>query len=181
MAEFVTCRKSCLRRYGRGLSRSGSGRGDGRRPRGRQAAVGGACVVTWPELAQIPALFRRGARDALADQLTKHPDEPAMRTHGPRANHRQAQLLAEVHRLHVEIIENFHVVGEKPDRMDDQGRCSPILQVPEVIENVGLEPGVLRPAASALIYQGPAAGGDAQVPGYQPARFLKLRLVAGTP
>ena len=73
------------------------------------------------------------------------------------------------------------MVGEKPDRMDDHGRCSPILQVPEVIENVGLEPGILGPAASALIHQGPATGGDAQVRGHQPTRFLKLHLVAGTP
>src|SRR5208337_2804990 len=150
MAEFATKRGLRLRRKGRRPKRAESLLGAGRRARGRQAAVGGTCVVTWPELAQKPALFRRGARDALADQLAKHPDEPAMRTHGPRANHPKPQLLAEVHRLHVEIIENLHVVGEKPDRMDDHGRCSPILQVPEVIENVGLEPGILGPAASAL-------------------------------
>ena len=84
-----------------------------------QATVGRAGVVTWTELAQKSPLFLRCSRDALANQLTKHPDKSAMRSHSPRANHRQPKLVAEIHGLFIQIVENLHVIREKPDRMED--------------------------------------------------------------
>ncbi len=122
--------------------------------------------MAWSKLAHGAALLRRSGCDSLADQLSEHPDEPPVGSHGPRTNHEEPQLLASVPGLEVEVVEDFHVVGQKANRVDDDLGRFTLFQVAKVIEDVGLEPGVLGPPAPALIDQRPVMGRNAKVRGH---------------
>ena len=50
-----------------------------------------------------------------------HPElsAAAVRADRPRADHREAQLVAELPGLLVQVVEDLHVVGQEADRVDD--------------------------------------------------------------
>ena len=131
------------------------------------------------ELAQVPAFLDRGTRDPLGDQFAEHAHEGAMRPNGAGTHHGETQLPAKLARFDVKVVEDLDVVGQEADRMDDDAGRLPLAQFSQVVKNIRLEPGVLRPAAPALINQGPFARLNSHLAGHQPARLLELELIAG--
>ena len=52
------------------------------------------------------------------DQFANHLHETRMRSHGGCANHVHAQLVAMRAQLVVQVVNDFHVIGEEADRDD---------------------------------------------------------------
>ncbi len=71
-------------------------------------------IVTRPETTDGGTMMR--TEHPLFDQLTNHAHEPRMRARCSRSNHLQAKFLAQFACLCVEIVDNFHVVGDEPYR-----------------------------------------------------------------
>ncbi len=111
---------------------------------------------------QSPAARIGQVIDLLADQLGEHGDEPGMGAHGGRTDHGQAEGIAGLPGLFIEVEQDLHVVGEEPDRVNDDRAGPSAVKVAEMVEDIGFEPGVGRPAAPALVNQGPALGADSK-------------------
>ena len=98
-----------------------------RRPRRRRAAELGADVVAGAVVTDSLPIRLGVSPIRSTDQLAEHRDEPGMDADRAAADHVQAELVAELPRLLVEVEEDFHVVGEEADRMDHDvvDACSP--------------------------------------------------------
>jgi hypothetical protein len=53
--------------------------------------------------------------------ITNHSNECGMRSHGGGANHVEAERLAVLPRFRVQVVEQFHVVGNEADRGKESG------------------------------------------------------------
>ena len=138
-------------------------------------AVGWADVVAGPERAQgNPHWF---FTHPFLNQLPNQSDKSRMRTHRARADHGKLQVFTQLFCLGVEVVEDLHMVGDKADRRDDDagGEVS-LLDFPEVVKHVGLEPGLGGRTAAALEYQ--AVSRSAECRRYQAAHFFQLGYVA---
>ena len=70
------------------------------------------------------------------------------------------------------------MIGEEADGVNDDMCRRPALSTPKMVEDIGLEPGILRPSAAALVDQAVAVRGNAQLKGDETTGFLKLLFVA---
>ena len=84
------------------------------------------------------------------DQLPDHPDERRVRTHRGCANQVQAEFACQSRRLDIQVIQHFHVIGYKPERRNQNVRHAFTVQAPQMIQNVGAEPRLVRRSAAAL-------------------------------
>ena len=100
--------------------------------------------------------WRRG--DPLLHKHPKHLHEAWMGPDRPASNHLDAELLAKGLCLHVKIVENFEMIGKKPDGVDQHASGIAALQVPQVIQDVGAEPRIFRAAAAALVDEAHRSG-----------------------
>ena len=75
--------------------------------------------------------IRLGDRpDPLDDEFPEHRDERGMNADRAAADHVQAELVAELPRLLVEVEEDFHVIGQEADRMDHDVVDAPLASAP---------------------------------------------------
>ena len=73
---------------------------------------------------------------------------------GPR--HRQAQIATHAGGLGVEIVEHLDVIADETDGADHGGRETARRFLPEVVADIGTEPGILGSAAKrGCPWQGP--------------------------
>ena len=78
-----------------------------------------------------------------------------MRPRGPGAHEPEAERGRPLARLHVEVVDDLHVVGDEADRRhDDVGHPLRPERV-QVVEHVGLEPRLSRGSAPALVDERP--------------------------
>src|SRR5687767_12178979 len=98
-----------------------------------------------------------------------------MRARRRRANKIDTQLLRELPRLDVEIVNDLHVIGNKTNRRDNDIRQSLTVKLSQVVAYVRTEPRLRRRSAATLINDLPVV-----VPklfGNQTCRFVELRSV----
>src|SRR5262245_14550065 len=102
-----------------------------------------------------------------------------MSADGCYADHVNAEAVANLASFRIEIVDNFHVVGNEADG-DDHGVANRRLLVTVVdeIADIWLEPWLLRRTAAALVYECPIGSADSF--GHQPAGFTDLFLIAGS-
>ena len=138
------------------------------RSRGRQAEIPPARSHLGLTLAD------RGGpiADRALDQVAQGPDERGVVVDRAGADHVQPEVAAGPRGLQIQIIHDFDVIGNEPDRAEDH-IASPLGgQGGQGVVDVGLEPGGLRAAAPALPDEAPGAA--LQVPGDVPAGRLDL-------
>ena len=82
-----------------------------------------------------------------------------MNADGRSPNHVEAAFFGDGAGFSIEVVEHFHVIGNKSDRHYDRGDAG--LQTPQYIADVGLQPRLPRRTTAALIYQLPPADADA--------------------
>ena len=120
--------------------------------RGR-ATIQRTLIVIWPESADR---FPRYLSNPFHDQLANHADKLWMCADRFAANHVQAKLPARVDGFAIEVKQDFHVVGQEPDWNHGHVIHAGFLQICEMIADVRLQPGILRPSTPALIDELPA-------------------------
>ena len=79
-------------------------------------------------------------------------DRPACAPFRDRAHRKEPRLL-------VQVVQHLDVIGQKADRVDQDMLGTALLQVSQMIEDIGPEPRILRPAAPALIDESPLPRG----------------------
>lgn len=75
--------------------------------------------------------------DAFGDQVDQRCEERRMRAHGRGPGHRHSQGIGQIPGFFVQVVQNFHVVGQETDRMDEDGGDTTFVKVAEVIEDIG--------------------------------------------
>lgn len=89
------------------------------------------------------------------DELAEHGGKPGVVAGGFCPDHGDAKFFGKFPGLGVEIEEDFHVVGEESDGRDDDIVDALGVEVAEMVEDVGLEPGLGGGAAPALVDEAP--------------------------
>ena len=125
-------------------------------PRRGRAARLGTDVMGGTELPDRGRWPLRQRADPLLQEHSKHPHEAWMGADGPASNHLDAKLFAKGLRLHVQVVENFEVIGQKADGVDQDASGISPLQDSHVFEDIGAKPRVFRTAAPALEHGSPA-------------------------
>ena len=136
-----------------------------------RATVQRAQIVIRSELTD--SLLRR-LSDPLLDQLSNHADENRVCADSFASNHVQAEFFAGVDGFAVQIEQHLHVVRQKPDGDNDDVFGPGFLQSREVIADIRLQPGILRPATSALVDEPPIILRDTDSFGNKSAAFGEL-------
>jgi len=114
--------------------------------------------------------------ESLTYQFADHGYEFRMRSGCPGPYHVQAQVVAELGRLSIQIKEDLHVVGYEADWGDDDIDTTTLaLYFAKTCEDVWLKPWLRGWAASALIDQPPFFA--SQLLCHQPACFPELHFV----
>src|SRR5689334_16424713 len=113
------------------------------------ATIGSAAIGAGSLQTKKSAL--RPRLDTFYDELANHIDEGRMCPHRLRARHRYAQLVRQLPRLHIEIIEHLDMIGQKANRRNHDRLFALILQYAQGIADVRLQPGLRRRAAPALV------------------------------
>jgi hypothetical protein len=72
------------------------------------------------------------------------------------ADHREVKVVADLPGFTVEIVEDLDVVREESDRHDNNVGNAARGELPQVVLDVGAEPGVFGAAGPALIDERPA-------------------------
>ena len=120
---------------------SGSSR-PGRRPRGRQAALGGR--------AHLLAALHRGP---LEEQVADRGHEPRVDAGGGGPDERAPELLGGRRGLGVEVVDDLHVVGDETDRHHHDGRAALAGQVSRWSLTSGSSHGDVRRAGPRAEHQ----------------------------
>src|ERR1700730_8322178 len=104
------------------------------------------------------ASFTRGAAScrALLDEVGQHGDEDGMIIGGGGAVEAKAELVGDLARLDVEIIEGLDVIAHEADGGQDHVADALALEPAQHVADVGLEPRLARGPAPALIGDLPA-------------------------
>lgn len=77
-----------------------------------------------------------------------------MHTHRPGARHWQLQRIAELARFDVEVVQDFHVIGEKADgSQHHRTREIALFHLAQIVENIGLQPWLPWCTTAALIHE----------------------------
>ena len=126
-----------------------------KRKRRGQAAIGGADVVAGAECAERRARAPGVIRSTISSRIIR--TKRGVRPDGRGPDHVHAELAAQALSFHVQIVNHFQVIRDKPDRHDDHVAHSRGMLLPEPIADVGLEPRLRRRAATALKNQVPAS------------------------
>src|SRR3569832_441042 len=82
--------------------------------------------------------------DPLYYQLPNHLHECRMRTRRLGAHHLHSNLVRHSSRLDIEIVNNLHMVRNKPDRRDHDTRHTLITQRPQMFTNIRSKPRLHR-------------------------------------
>src|SRR5216684_3113568 len=93
---------------------------------------------------------------SLPDEVGQHGDEEGMIIGGGGAVEAKAELVGDLARLDVEIVEDLDVIAHEADGGQDHVADALALEPAQHVADVGLEPGLARGAAPALIGNLPA-------------------------
>ena len=138
------------------------------------AAIKRAHVVIGREFAET---FSLGSVHAFLDKFSDHPDELRMIAWGAGANHLNRMFVAKSSGFIVKVVENFHVIRQESDGRNQYLIDAARLCLPQMIQNVGFQPRILRATAATLIDQFPAGLRDLKSLSHKAARFTKLLFV----
>ena len=108
------------------------------------------------------------------DQFSNHADVERVRTDGRRAGHVDAEFLTGFTSLLIQVEQDFHVIGQEADRSDDERFRPLVVQRPDVIDDIGLQPRIARPTAAALVDEAPAFRRQFHCGGNQTAGLVQL-------
>src|SRR6266852_8905865 len=110
------------------------------------------------------ASFMRGraSRRASPDEVRQHGDEGGMIIGGGGPVKANTQLIGEAARLDVEIVEDLDVIAGEADGSQHHVADALAIEPAQHVADVGLEPGLARGAAPALIGDLPALVADAR-------------------
>ena len=154
-----------------------------RRRRGYRAA-GRAAPDAQQSAAQASARGPRrsegaplAAGHALLDELADHPHEGRVGPRRPGAHEAEAERGGALAGLGIEVVDDLHVVGHEADGRHDHVGDPLGPEGVEVIEDVRLEPRLLRRAAPALVDERPGLVRHRRR--HQGARLAELRDVVG--
>jgi hypothetical protein len=102
---------------------------------------------------ELPDRPRLAFSHSLADQFANHVDKLRMHAYRRRANHGDAGLGADLSRFGIQIVKDFHVIGNETDRNDNDGLSR--RNFAKRFTDIRFEPGLSGRPAPALIDQVP--------------------------
>ena len=97
------------------------------------------------------------------------------------SDHVQTDLLANNASFFIKVVKHFHVIRQESDRVNHDVLAPPVPQLPEMIEDIWLEPGITGSPAPALVDKGQAIRRKIDFFGDQSTRFGELMLVLTVP
>ena len=114
--------------------------------------------------------------------VSQHVEEERVIVDGLGARHRQLELAADVSSLDIQVVQHFDMVADEADRAKQRGLEPTRALGAQVVADVGSQPRIFRPSASALIHgrvrnRGPAKAGRYICLHHQPRALFKLLLV----
>jgi len=112
---------------------------------------GGQRIAVFHPLSSILDLFHPCLK-----HIRHHSDKRRMIVGATDTNEIYAQVGRDPFRFDVQIIQNLHMIADKPDGRDDDCPFTVASQLPNDVADVGFEPRIGRVAAAALVRQQPA-------------------------
>jgi hypothetical protein len=118
--------------------------------------------------------FAGAPGESFLNEFADHGDELRMIAWGASAGHLDTEFIAEVFGSVIEVVEDFHVIGEEADGRDDDVLISGGVEFTDEVEDIGFEPRIFGTSASALKDEFPAIAGYGESFGGESAGFGEL-------
>jgi hypothetical protein len=100
---------------------------------------------------QLPLIWIQ----TLLYDFSQHADEGRMRTNRGGAYHLHAEFTGKLLRLSIKVVKNFEMIRYKAQWCNHNILNTVCVQTAQVVQNIGLQPGLRGRPASALVNQLP--------------------------